>query len=135
MKLQTIDLLSATKLLKLSEVHQTPLECKFILISSSTTYYLVFGALHTYNYHAQLLEKFCQDYNIESKWQKHPDQYKLLDSKYHMKGGGWFHFDFGEKILTVKGISTAYGRFDEFIISEFSKKNQIFRDFKIKILS
>lgn len=135
MNLKTVDFLTNTQVFIESEKYNTFLECKFILISSDTTNYLVFGALHTYNYHAQLLEQFCLESSIQSEWKKKPDQYKILDNLYHMKGGGWFRFDFERKILTVMGMSTAYGRFDEYILSEFVKEHQILKDFDVKISS
>ena len=134
MKLKVIDLLSNTGIFQQSEKYQTPLECKFVLISSDTTYYLLFGALHVYNYHAQLLERFCLDNNLDYNWKKEPDQLLFLDSKYVMKGGGWFRFDFSVKILSIIGMSTAYGRFDEFILAEFTKKGLIYPDFQINLI-
>ena len=133
MKLTTIDLLHDKKVFKQSEVLQTVLECKFVLLSHENEHILIFGPLHTYNYHAQLVEKLCSDRNIDSHWQKQPDIFSITDDSYQINGGGWFRFDFSDKTLTAMSISTAYGRFSEEIFELFRQKKELLEGFTIKI--
>ena len=133
MKYTTIDLLSDEPIFRQSEKLQTKLECKFVLLTKDNECFLIFGPLHTYNYHAQLLEKFCVDRHINSKWQRHPDTYKIKDSSIKINGGGWLQFDFFQKTLTALGMSTAYGRFDQQIFEQIAKKEIIFKDFTINV--
>lgn len=131
MKYKTIDLLSDEPIFKQSERLQTKLECKFVLLSNDSEHFFVFGPLHKYNYHAQLIEKFCVDRHINSDWQKQPDIYKIQDSLIKINGGGWLRFDFFQKTLTALGMSTAYGRFDQQIFEQFKKNELIFKNFTV----
>ncbi len=133
MKLTTINLLTDTEIFKQAEKMQTTLDCKFVLLANETENFLIFGSLHSYNYHAKLVEKFCLDRNISSKWQRQPDLYNVDDETLGIKGGGWFKFDFFQKTLLAAGSSTAYGRFDENIFEQFNNNNLIYNNFKINI--
>ena len=133
MKLTTIDLLQDSKVFKHSEELETNLECKFVLLSNQTEHFLIFGPLHKYNYHAQLVEKLCLEQNIDAAWQKQPDIFKINDKSVQIKGGGWFQFDFLHKTLTAMNTSTAYGRFDESIFDLFIEANVLPDGFRVQI--
>ncbi len=130
MKYTTIDLLSDEPIFKQLEKLQTKLECKFVLLSNESEHFFVFGPLHKYNYHAQLIEKFCVDRQIDSGWQKMFDTYKINDDSIKINGGGWLLIDFFNNTITAMGSSTAYGRFDQQIFEQFAKK-EIIKDFKV----
>ncbi len=133
MKLTTIDLLQDSKVFKHSQELQTILECKFVLLSSPIEHFLIFGPLHPYNYHAQLVEKLCHEQNIDCEWQKQPDMFMITDKTVQIKGGGWFRFDFQHKTLSAMSISTAYGRFDESIFELFIENKLLPDGFSVQI--
>lgn len=133
MKLTTIDLLKDTKVFKHSTELETKLECKFVILSSPIEHFLIYGPLHQYNYHAQLVEKLCFEQKIDAGWQKLPDIFKINDKTVQIKGGGWLQFDFFHKKLTAMSLSTAYGRFDESIFELFIESNQFPKDFTVHI--
>ncbi len=133
MKFTTIDLLKDTNILQDSQKLKAIIECKFVLLKNVTEHFLIFGPLHTYNFHAMLVEKFCVDRKLDSSWRKRPDIFEIHDSSTKINGGGWFQFDFSKKTLIAIGSSTAYGRFDESVFEEFIATDSVFEDFSLKI--
>ena len=111
----------------------TAVACKFILLARDSHYILAFGSLSDYPYHADLLEKFCQQRNITRHWIKRPDQLQLNDPHYRMLGGGYLDLDSGKRKARVSGSSKAYGFFDSEAVQWVTQSAQFFADFAVTI--
>lgn len=107
--------------------------CKFILLARDSHYMLVFGALSDYPYHADLLEKFCQEHQIARHWIKHPDQLLLDDPHYRMLGGGYLDLENGGRKARISGSSKAYGFFDSEAVQWVTRSAQFFADFAVRV--
>ena len=119
MNYRIIDLLAESKVFQESLDASINLDCKFILVTTEETTFLVLGPLREYPYHAFLMAHLAENENIPGNWEKKPDQFALLPTKAKINGGGWFRFDFTNKKVVACGVSTAYGRFKEDILKEF----------------
>lgn len=104
--------------------------CKFIVIKNHTDINLVFGMLSRFAYHANLLNKFCDENQIPSGWNRKPDLYLILDRQYKISGG-YLEIDNQNKLIKVFGYSTAYGKYITEEVSVILKEKSGFEDFEI----
>jgi hypothetical protein len=111
----------------------TAVACKFILLARDNHYMMVFGALPDYPYHADLLEKFCQERQIARHWIKRPDQLQLEDPRYRMLGGGYIDLENGKRKARISGSSKAYGFFDSEAVEWVTRSAEFFADFAVRI--
>ena len=107
--------------------------CKFILITTSDTLWLVFGSLSTYRYHAQLVHRFCVNNEVSYDWVKKDDLLEILDNDIEIKGGGIIAFERDKMQLRFSSHSTAYGKFDRLLLNEFCSNCAELRDIKVLI--
>lgn len=129
-------------IINLSEEHSSPQQgensrkktlCKFVLISNERQVHLVFGLMKHYPYHANLVERFCQDRDIPSLWVRKPDLHEILEKDYQVKGGGMMEINPTSRVLKVFGYSTAYGQFEYDSLSHVLKRHPYFEQYSINV--
>ncbi len=88
------------------------LVAKFIIISGDAELNLILGLISDYPYHADLVARFCHNYDIASGWTRKPDLYEILEHCWKIKGGGWADIDLAAGRWKFLGNSSAYGACD-----------------------
>jgi hypothetical protein len=89
---------------------------KFMLVERSGTIYLIMGAIGVYEYHADLLAKFCTDHQLAYHWVGRPANLAIGDTSVKLHGGGWVQVDPEAKQVTFSGRSTAYGGYERGVL-------------------
>ncbi|MEA3296794.1 MAG: hypothetical protein U9R56_02895 [candidate division Zixibacteria bacterium] len=107
--------------------------CKFVLVSNNHELYLIFGSVREFPYHANLLDCFCDRYQIPAGWIKDPDMVEIYDPDFAIKGGGWMEIDKSARSLQIYGYSTAYGRFDPKDLDLVLRDDPLFSTYSVKI--
>lgn len=97
-----------------------PRKGKFMLVERAGTVYLVMGSVNAYEYHADLLAKFCTDHQLAYRWISRPANLEIGDSSVKLHGGGWVAVDPEQKRVTFSGRSTAYGGYDKEVLQKFA---------------
>lgn len=120
-----------SRLLEAAEKSGSAIDCKFVHLSLIDKHIFVYGPLHKFRYHAQLVESYCQANKIDYYWDHKPDQLELVNSELRINGGGWLKISPSSELLKVYGYSTAYGGFDEVLVYELIKKDNYLSDFVI----
>jgi len=105
--------------------------CKFILIANGEIINLVFGMYEEYNYHANLIDRFCEKHEIASGWVKKPDIYEIYQDGCEIKGGGWVEMDLTGKKLKFFGESKAYGQYERRDLNYILSHHSYFSDYSI----
>ncbi|MEA1980335.1 MAG: hypothetical protein U9N54_05105 [candidate division Zixibacteria bacterium] len=115
-----------------SELNNKKLNFKFVIIRNQETLNLIYGPLDFFPYHANLVNKFCEDYNIPSAWSKKPDLVEIFHPDYQIKGGGWVELHNPNKLLSFYSCSTAYGKFQLPDLKSIIVNKQNFIDYEIE---
>ncbi|UCD63753.1 MAG: hypothetical protein JSW34_13605 [Candidatus Zixiibacteriota bacterium] len=102
---------------------------KFIVIAGPTILALIYGHIDRYEYHADLVKRYCDMNDIASGWVKKPDVYRIFDKAYRILGGGWLEKPAHVRRLKFYGTSTAYGPFTEGDIRRVFDGQAAFRDY------
>ena len=85
---------------------------KFVQIQRGSEEYLVFSPKELTPYHADLVQKFCMERDIDGAYDRARKRYDIHDPGWVVIGGGKFEIDRGKKQLRVYDNSMAYGKFD-----------------------
>jgi len=87
---------------------------KFVLIrnANTTTRYTVFAPLEMANYHANIVERFCQAQNIAGRYNNKRDVFEVWDEHWQVVGGGRWRLDTERNTLAIFATSMAYGSLD-----------------------
>lgn len=86
---------------------------KFVQIRNAYYEYVVLAPVRMSQYHANIVELFCRDENIDGKYtSKKMDEYQLKAAGWEIVGGGFWQMEEDIKWLSLRGASQAYGRFD-----------------------
>jgi hypothetical protein len=85
---------------------------KFVVIDNKGELQLVYGPLGDYTYHAGLVERYCEVFDIPSGWIEKPHLYEIYGGACRIKGGGLMEERPDQKLVIFSGFSTAYGGFD-----------------------
>jgi len=85
---------------------------KFVILKNADILILITGKINKFNYHAQLIEWYCNKNDLTCSWAHKPDFLEIFESDYSICGGGYIKFNPDKKKYEFYGFSTAYGRFD-----------------------
>ncbi|MCP4683975.1 MAG: hypothetical protein GY867_00875 [bacterium] len=107
------------------------LHCKFVLIARSDRLHFVVGAVAEYTYHANLVEKFCDERSIASAWLQKPDVLEVVEAGVRVLGGGHLQIDEVRQRMKLFGVSKAYGVFHARDVSDLAQKDPFFTGYKV----
>jgi len=106
---------------------------KFVLIAWRETLWFVMGRVAEFEYHADLVDRFCTDNHIASGWAKRPDLVEILDPAARLRGGGWLDINNDRRQCTIFGHSTSYGRFERVDIDQVLAEQNFFAAYQNRI--
>ncbi len=104
---------------------------KFVLVSHNSICNLVFGPLKEFPYHANLLDRFCDENEIPAGWVHKSDLLEIYDPEVSINGGGWIEIDGVEKNVRFEGYSTAYGKYDRDKLSRLVANHSFFEGYDL----
>lgn len=108
------------------------LACKFVVIEQGGVLHLVFGLVTEYPYHANLIDRFCEDSEIATGWIKKPDLVEVYDDSVSIRGGGYIDFDPHKNIARFSGYSTAYGSYDLSDVRLVTDSDEFFAGYSVR---
>ena len=85
---------------------------KFVQLRSASKEFLVFAPLDLFRYHADILERFCNQRGITGIYLDTEKRYEILDSDWSVIGGGKFMVDTTQRNIRLFDNSMAYGKFN-----------------------
>lgn len=85
---------------------------KFVQIRHSRTEYFIFSPREFTKYHADIVERFCNDLNIGGIYDNVHKRFDILESVWVIVGGGKFEVDRKRKQVRLYDDSMAYGKFN-----------------------
>ncbi len=106
---------------------------KFVQIKHKDTEYLVFSPKEYTRYHADLVQKFCQEKGIDGSYNEQIKRYDIHDTSWQITGGGKFEIDDEKRCLRLYDNSMAYGRFDSRGLKKNILADQKMAGYKIRI--
>ncbi len=86
---------------------------KFVLLRNGNTEYLILAPKDLSGYHADIVDRFCKQYDIAGVYDRGAKHFEIFDRNWNVAGGGMWRIDDKNKELNLYGASQAYGRFDE----------------------
>lgn len=85
---------------------------KFVQLRAASGEYLVFAPLHVSRYHADIIERFCNERGIPGIYRDTEKRFEILDGDWYVIGGGKFMIDTKQRKIRLFDNSMAYGKFD-----------------------
>jgi hypothetical protein len=106
---------------------------KFVQIRHGNILYLVLAPQGLMKYHANIVERFCIDNDIEGNYDSERKRYKVRDQSWIVAGGGKFAIDRKQKTIKLYDDSMAYGKFDKSGLRDAIGTLREFSDFTIQV--
>jgi hypothetical protein len=106
---------------------------KFVQIRNNDTEYLIFSSRQLTPYHADLVERFCEERKIHGQYVRERKRYDIHDPEWVVAGGGKFETDREKKSILLYDNSMAYGRFDTKGLKEKIHRTKELADYTVKI--
>jgi len=107
---------------------------KFVVIETSDARHFVCGPVAKYPYHANLVGRFCNQFEIGAVWERKPDLVGILDTKVRVRGGGHIQMKLAARKLKIYGRSTAYGPYNPDHLDGLAASNAFFKDFELLVI-
>lgn len=85
---------------------------KFVQIRNDSTEYLILSPKEFIRYHADIVERFCNERGIKGVYNSAIKRFDIHDPAWVVAGGGKFEIDKIKKHLRLYDNSMTYGRFD-----------------------
>lgn len=106
---------------------------KFVIIDRPDVRHFVCGPISRFPYHANLVGRWCNQYEIGAIWGRRPDLVEILDTDIQIRGGGQIKLDLGSERLKIYGRSTAYGPYQPEHLECLPDSNAFFREYDLEI--
>ncbi len=106
---------------------------KFVQLRKGDVEYLVFSPSGLTAYHADIVERFCRDRDIDGVYNPVKKRFDIRDPGWTVKGGGKFEIDGQRKRLRLYDNSMAYGRFDSRGLRQKILQTDAFKEFEVAI--
>jgi hypothetical protein len=107
---------------------------KFVQIRNNDAEYLIFSPRELAPYHADLVERFCEERKIPGRYVRERKRYVIHDPEWIVAGGGKFETDRAKKSILLYDNSMAYGRFDTTGLKEKIRRTKELADYTVKIM-
>ena len=85
---------------------------KFVQLRTASGEYLIFALQHVSRYHADIIERFCNERGIPGIYRDTEKRFEILDDDWSVIGGGKFMIDTKRRHIRLFDNSMAYGKFD-----------------------
>jgi hypothetical protein len=85
---------------------------KFVQVRNNSTEYLVLSPKGLSVYHANIVERFFSQRNIEGKYNSKGDYFEISEGEWEVTGGGIWAINETDRLLRLSGSSQAYGQYD-----------------------
>ncbi|MDA8240757.1 MAG: hypothetical protein M0Z67_10355 [Nitrospiraceae bacterium] len=106
---------------------------KFVQLRKDDVEYLVFSPSGLTAYHAEIVERFCRDRDIDGVYNTEKKRFDIHDQTWVVAGGGKFEIDGPGKRLRLYDNSMAYGRFDPRGLRERILQVEALKDYSVMI--
>ena len=106
---------------------------KFVQLRKGDVEYLVFSPSGLTAYHAEIVERFCRDRDIDGVYNAGKKRFDIHDPAWTVAGGGKFEIDRPGKRLRLYDNSMAYGRFDPRGLRERILQVEALKDYSVLI--
>jgi hypothetical protein len=107
---------------------------KFVQLRNGDTEYLVFSPAELTRYHADVVEKFCEERDIPGSYVQERRRYDIHDPQWVIVGGGKFETDRKKRSIILYDNSMAYGRFDPNSLKEKLRRTEELAGYTVKIM-
>lgn len=107
------------------------LHCKFVLIVWSNCLHFVVGPIADFKYHANLVERFCNERSVPTAWLQKPDVLEVVEAGVRVLGGGHVEINRARRRMKCYGVSKAYGVFNAQDMSELIRNDPFFADCRV----
>ena len=107
---------------------------KFVVIDTPDGRHFVCGPVAKYPYHANLVGRFCNQFEIGAIWERKPDLVGILDASIRVCGGGHIQMDLTARRLKIYGRSTAYGPYNPDHLDGLASSNAFFKNFDLLVI-
>ena len=106
---------------------------KFVVIETPVALHFVCGPVAEYAYHANLVARYCNRYEIGAIWARKPDLVGILDTSIKVRGGGHIEMDLQAYKMKIHGRSTAYCPYNPEHLIGLGNSNSFVKDFELAI--
>jgi Janus/Ocnus family (Ocnus) len=107
---------------------------KFVQIRNNDTEYILFSPRELAQYHADLVERFCEERNIPGSYVRERRRYDIHDPEWVVVGGGKFETDGRKKSILLYDNSMAYGKFDPKGLKEKIHRTKELAHYTVRIM-
>jgi len=104
--------------------------CKFVVVGNGDRQWLLFGTMHEFPYHANLVERFCTTHQLAYQWRPARDKVDIADGRFRIEGGGFIDVQPRAKVVRFSGSSKAYGSIPTVGLRKMLKGQTILPGFK-----
>lgn len=104
------------------------------MIETPEAFHFVCGPVTKYPYHANLVGRFCNQFEIGAVWERKPDLVGILDTSIRVRGGGHIKLELVARKLKIYGRSTAYGPYNPDHLVGLPSSNAFFKDFDLLVI-
>jgi len=95
--------------------------------------YVIFSPSAFDRYHAEIVQRFCQDMGIAGVYNMSSKSFDIVDPSWRVVGGGRFEIDRRGHSLRLYDTSAAYGRFEGDRLERILRASPQFSRFTITI--
>jgi hypothetical protein len=106
---------------------------KFVQLRRDGVEYLVFSSPGLTPYHADIVERFCRDRDIDGVYNATKKRFDIQDPAWSVAGGGKFEIDRVGRRIRLYDNSMAYGRFDSKGLREKVIQVETLKDYAVLI--
>ena len=134
MNLVVNSMVSESYLESVREADQGRSAWKFVVIETPERLHFVCGPVAKFPYHANLVGRFCNQFEIGAVWEHKPDLVGILDVNIRVRGGGHMQLELVAGKLKIYGRSTAYGPYNPDHLAGLVVSNAFFKDFELLVI-
>ncbi len=106
---------------------------KFVQIRKADVEYLVLSPAGLAAYHADIVERFCRDREIDGVYNASKKRFDIHDPAWSVAGGGKFEIDRALKHIRLYDNSMAYGRFESAGLRERILQTDALKEYEVAI--
>ncbi len=106
---------------------------KFVQVNKDRSDYLILSPKELSKYHANIVERFCKQNNIDGYYNKEYHIFEIVDPVCEVIGGGKWKIDDQDKRIHLFDDSQAYGKFNTIGLKDKILSDKQFNGYQIRI--